>query len=286
MTIGDEMRILVTGSKGMLGTDLLSELSSQEVCGVDIDTLDICSLHDVISYTHAFKPQVVINCAAFTNVDVCETELITAYKVNSIGPKNLAIACNKLDVPLLQISTDYIFDGEKGSEYLEGDVVNPLSVYGRSKLDGENFIKGLTNKYFIVRTQSLYGKHGNNFVKTILKTARDKGILKVVNDQTSNPTYTKDLCVAIRELIETENYGTFHVTNAGAVTWYEFTKEILKQTGIENVSLTPCTTAEFPRPAKRPAYSPLKNFYWELCGFRLLRDHSEALKDYLAEMQF
>jgi len=278
------MRILVTGSHGMLGADLVSELSGHDVYGADIDTLDICSLNDVIDYTQTIKPQAVINCAAYTNVDGCETDIYTAYRANGLGPKNLAIACNKFGIPLLHISTDYVFDGLKGSAYMEGDTPNPLSIYGKSKLDGENYVRSLTNRYFIIRIQGLYGKHGNNFIKSILKIANEKGSLKVVNDQTSNTTYTKDLCAAIHELIKTEHYGIYHVSNAGAVTWYEFAKEILKQTGLENMPITPCTTAEFPRIAKRPAYSSLNNVYWELCGFKPLRNYREALNDYLKEI--
>ncbi len=277
------MKILITGCKGMLGTDLMNVLSAEahDVVGSDVQELDITNLEATLAFIKRIEPDVVINCSAYTNVDACETEINLAYKVNSIGPRNLAIAAQEVGAKLVHISTDYVFDGNKGEAYLEGDFVNPLSVYGKSKLDGENHVKSLMNKYFIVRTQWLYGVHGKNFVKTMINLSKERTELMVVNDQFGSPTHTLDLCHAISELINTKEYGTYHITNSGIVSWFQFTKDIMELIGKSDITVKPCTTAEFPRPAKRPAYSPLKNYNWELCGFKPLRDYKEALSEYL-----
>ena len=283
--------ILITGAKGMLGTDLMAALNSEHECiGADIQKtnniceLDITNLSNVLELVGKLKPDLIINPAAYTNVDGCETEIDTAFKVNSIGAKNLAIASNEYNIPIVHISTDYVFNGEKNTPYIESDIPNPQSVYGQSKLDGENFVRQLSNKHYIVRIQWLYGLNGKNFVTTIIKAAREKGALKVVNDQWGSPTYTKDVAGAIKQLIKKPDYGTYHITNSGITTWHDFTQEILKQAGITGVTLTPCTTEEFPRPAKRPRYSPLDNMNWRLIGYEPLRPYQEALKDYIAEL--
>jgi len=279
------MKVLVTGSKGMLGVDLITQLQKERhnVIGVDIDSLDICNLDAVIGTMDECRPDIVINCAGYTDVDRCETDINNAYRVNSIGPKNLAIASNLYDIPLIYIGSDYIFDGENHKPYMEGDNINPLNVYGKSKFFGEENIKSLTNKYFILRTQWLYGKHGENFVKTILSLAEKGSALTVVNDQFGSPTYTKDLANTICEIIKTSSYGTYHVTNSGICSWFEFAKCIMKLAKIE-IEVKPCTSEEFPRPAKRPKYSPLENLNIRLCNFKELRHYEDALKEYLAEI--
>lgn len=279
------MKILVTGTSGMLGTDLCALLSKKhDLTGIDIGDLDITQLSETLIYIKRFKPDMIINCAAATNVDGCETESDKAYLVNAIGAKNLAIASDEVHAPLIHYSTDYVFDGTATKPYTEFDSVNPQSVYGKSKLAGENYIRTLTNRYYIIRTQWLYGKNGSNFVKTIMKRAAETGKLSVVNDQTGCPTYTKDLACATEILLGKNDYGTYHITNSGIVTWYEFTREILKQSNLSNVTLTPCTTEEFPRPAKRPKYSPLDNYCLRLSGYPLLRSYEDALKCYLDEI--
>ncbi|MDR0454664.1 MAG: dTDP-4-dehydrorhamnose reductase [Deferribacteraceae bacterium] len=281
------MKVFVTGYKGMLGSDLMVRLRSEghDIKSSDIDTLDICNLNAVLESLDKYRPDVIINCAAYTNVDGCESDIDNAFKVNAIGPKNLAIASNRFDVPLLHISTDYIFDGETDKPYLEGDFANPQSIYGKSKFSGEENIRSLTNKYFILRTQWLYGKHGKNFVKTMLSLAEKNSVLTVVNDQFGSPTYTKDLSDVICEIIKTHSYGTYHVTNSGICSWYEFTKCIMKLAKID-IEVKSCTTKEFPRPAKRPKYAPLENFNLRLCNFKALRHFEEALKEYLNETLF
>jgi len=278
------MKVLITGANGMLGQDVTALLEKKGYLteNADREDLDICDLNAVLERVSLCKPNVIINCAAYTNVDGCETDVDNAYKGNAVGPKNLAIASNKFDVPLVHVSTDYLFDGEMGKPYIEGDVPNPLSVYGKSKLFGEQNVTSLTNKYFILRTQWLYGKNGKNFVKTMLELAEKNSSLKVVNDQFGSPTYTKDLAEIIYEIIQTESYGIYHTTNSGSCSWYEFTKDIMELAG-KNVEVNPCTTDQFPRPAKRPKYSVLENFNLKINGFTQPRHYKDALKEYLSE---
>ena len=276
------MKITITGAKGMLGSDLTALLSQEhDVTAIDIDRLDITKLDDVVRFFKGNKADVIINCAAYTNVDACETAQDDAFLLNAIGPRNLAVASNEANAPLVHISTDYIFDGMKGSAYFEHDAPNPLSVYGATKLAGEKFVKDLTDKYYIIRTQWLYGKNGRNFVDTMLKLSKERDILSVVSDQFGSPTYTPDLSAAIGELIKKPAYGEYHVTNSEAATWHEFACEIFKQAGVTNVTVNPCTTAEFPRPAKRPAYGVLENYMLKIQGYKPLRSFREALADYL-----
>jgi len=278
------MKILIIGARGMLGTDLCMLLGKKyDTTGIDIEELDITRLDDTVYFIKNYKPALIINCAAITNVDGCETEVDRAYLVNAIGARNLAVASNETGAPLIHYSTDYVFDGAASVPYTEFDKVNPQSVYGKSKLAGEEYVKSLTNRYFIIRTQWLYGKNGLNFVKTIMKRAAETGELKVVNDQTGKPTYTKDLAAATQTLLDKSDYGIYHITNSGIVSWYEFTAEILKAANLKNVKLTPCTTEEFPRPAKRPMYAPLENYCLKLAGLPEPRSFKEALKHYIKE---
>lgn len=277
------MKILITGANGMLGTDLTQLLTTQfEVIAIDIQQLDLIDNEATIDYITNLKPNIIINCAAYTNVDGCETEIDIAYKVNAVAPRNIAVAANNINAKFLHISTDYVFDGETDKPYQEDDTTNPLCIYGKSKLMGEDHVKNLSSKYFILRTQWLYGRNGNNFVKTMLKLADESPSIKVVNDQFGSPTYTRDLCAVIEQIIKTENYGTYHITNSGVTSWYEFAKTIFTLSNIE-VDLKPCTTEEFPRPAHRPKFSKLDNYFWRINGFSELRNYKEALKYYLRE---
>ncbi len=278
------MKILVVGCKGMLGTELTDMLrEAHETIGIDVDQLDITDNAKTMAFIKEIAPDMVINCAAYTNVDGCETEVLLAYRVNATGPKNLAIACNEGNIPLVHISTDYVFDGKKGTPYEEDDVTNPLSVYGKSKLAGEQNVKNHCSRHYIIRTQWLYGKNGPNFVKTMLKMFKEKKSLRVVNDQFGQPTYVKDLCRAIVDLIEQPDYGTYHVTNQGIISWFDFANDILELSGLVGVTIAPCTTEQFPRPATRPAYAPLENFHMQLIGKRATRHYKEALKEYIDE---
>lgn len=282
------MKILITGANGMLGCDLQEVLEDYELIATGSQDLDITNYDRVISKFDEFKPDFVINSAAYTAVDDCETHFEDAYNVNAIGPKNLAIACNDYDIPLVHISTDYVFNGEKNTPLVEDDEIGPKSAYGKTKLAGEEFIYENTEKYYILRTAWLYGYYGNNFVKTMLSLAEDHDEVSVVYDQVGSPTFTHDLALSIRELLEyyennkkdRSKYGIYHLTNSAECSWYEFTKEFYKLANL-NTKVKPVTTEEFPRPAPRPKYSVLSNEKWIKAGFKPMRDYKEAVKDYL-----
>ena len=268
------MRILVTGAKGMLGQDLCPILEDEEfdVIEADRNLLDITNKENVEAILNDYEPDFVINCAAYTNVDGAEDEPELAFKVNKTGVENLAIMCKEFDIPILQVSTDYVFDGTKQGKYLPDDKTNPINVYGASKLAGEEAIKQ-NEKYYIVRTSWLYGHHGKNFVETML-SLKDRAELKVVDDQVGCPTWTVDLSNAIVKIITEEMpYGIYQACGSGQTSWYGFAKKIFELYGIE-VNLKPCTTDEFPRKAKRPKNSIMENN-------KLCRKWDSALKEYL-----
>lgn len=278
-------KILVTGAAGMLGSKMMSVMQEQfTVVGVRHAEMDITDPAVVKKVIGVERPDAVINCAAYTRVDDCETDHREAFSVNADGPRNLADACRDHGARLVHISTDYIFDGTKSEPYIEEDVPNPLNVYGRSKLDGEKNIRRCLEDHLIVRTSWLYGENGANFVNTILRLASERDELRIVNDQHGCPTYTTDLALAIKALLERDARGTYHVANAGICSWYEFACEILKAKGI-NTPVVPISTAEFPRPAKRPAWSVLgTNKYSDATG-NVVRPWKEALKVYLVRSE-
>ena len=276
------MKILITGASGMLGYDLQETLKNHELILFNSKTLDITNKQIVNEKIGKIEPDIVINAAAYTNVDACEKNYDDAYKVNALGPKNLAKVCKELDIPLVHISTDYVFNGEKNTPLKEEDEIGPKTAYGKTKLEGEIFIQKTCNKYFIIRTAWLYGCNGNNFVKTMLELAKNNNEINVVNDQVGSPTYTFDLAIAISKIIETDDYGSYHLTNSGSCSWYEFSKEIFKLSNI-NIKVNPVSTEEFPRPAPRPKYSVLSDEKWINKGFKPLRNYKEALKDYLSK---
>ena len=276
------MKVLITGSKGQLGLEISKQLkdnSGYEVILTDRNKLNIIDINEVNNIILSNKPDVVINCAAHTAVDLCETDVENAYKINAIGPKNLAIACEKVGAKLVQVSTDYVFDGNGARPYREDDRTCPNSIYGTSKLMGENFVKEFCSKYFIVRTAWLYGE-GNNFVRTMLKLAETNQELNVVNDQFGSPTSTVDLAKAIIELMTTEYYGVYHGTCEGKCSWYDFAKKIFEIKNID-VKVNSVTSEVFKRPAPRPAYSVLDNFMLELVGLNSFRNWEDSLREYL-----
>lgn len=276
------MNILITGAKGMLGSALQKTLSPKHtVHPFDIDKMDITDYAKSYSIAAGVKPDLIIHCAAYTDVDGCEKNEEKAYLINSTGTQNIALVCQKLDIPMVYISTDYVFDGAKNEPYLEFDKPNPLSVYGKSKYAGEAFVTFLLNKFYIIRTSWLFGYGGKNFVDTIINLTYEKDELCVVNDQVGCPTYASDLAGAISELIETPFFGIYHITNDGCCSWYEFAKSIITTAGIKGKKITPTETKNFPRPAKRPAYSVLKNNFLKLKGLKPLRHHKKALEEYL-----
>jgi dTDP-4-dehydrorhamnose reductase len=277
------LKILITGAGGQLGRDLVKVLGGQHQLYPFGHDLDITDYSKIVSTISSIKPDLVIHAAAMTDVDGCELNPDQAFKVNALGTQNVALACRQSNAKILYLSTDFVFDGKKREPYAEFDPPNPLSVYGKSKLAGENYIITLLPNYFIVRTAWLYGREGMNFVKTILKLAEEKNELKVVNDQVGSPTYSCDLAQMIAKIIETDFFGTYHVTNAGGVSWYEFAKKILEMAGIKGVRVTPITSEELNRPAPRPAYSVLRNYVLELRGIGRMRNFEDALKDYFSE---
>ncbi|MGH4118085.1 dTDP-4-dehydrorhamnose reductase [Clostridium sp.] len=276
------MKLLITGANGQLGRELTKQYKEKinvELILTDVLDLDITNVSKVYSFVNGNKPDVIINCAALTAVDKCESQLDLAYKINTIGPKNLAMAANEIGAEIVQISTDYVFGGNISKSLTEFDEVNPQTVYGKTKLEGEILVKNLNTKHYIVRTAWLYGD-GNNFVKTMLNLSKTNKTLKVVNDQRGTPTSAVDLARVIIKLVEDKNYGLFHCTCKGECTWYEFTKEIFRLKGIDTEVL-PCTTDEFPRPAKRPEYSVLKNYMLELTTGDITRTWQDAIEEYL-----
>ncbi|AMK16119.1 dTDP-4-dehydrorhamnose reductase [Methanobrevibacter olleyae] len=279
------MKILITGAYGMLGSDLREILKNHELIATGFKELDITNEEKVIEFICENSPEIVINAAAYTAVDDCETNYDDAYAVNAIGPRNLAIACNKIDIPLIHISTDYVFDGSKNTPLLEDDELGPQSAYGKTKLEGEKFIQENTEKYFILRTAWLYGVHGGNFVQTMLNLAKEHDKITVVNDQIGSPTFSYDLAKGISNLLNSEKYGIYHLTNEGECSWYEFAKDIFELSKID-LKLIPVSTEEFPRPAPRPHYSVLSNEKWIKAGFPPMRNYKEALNEYLALLNF
>ncbi len=279
------MKVIITGVSGMLGHALTATLSQQhKLTGFDLPELDITDLSAVKKVIAYHQPDLIINAAGYTDVDGCETNVDHAFAVNALGPRILAVVCNELNIPLVHISTDYIFDGASTSPHKESDKPNPQSIYGKSKLLGEQYVRELTNKHYIIRTSWLYGKNGRNFVDTMLRLAQERDEISVVNDQVGSPTYTVDLAQAISELVTEPAYGTYHLTNSGTCSWYEFALEIFKQAGIETVKVKPITTEELNRPAPRPKNSVLDNYIWHLKGKQPLRHYKEALRDYLQSL--
>ena len=275
------MKILITGSDGMLGHDLADVLKGKhELILTTSKTLDITDKNHVIDFVSSQKPDMLINAAAYTDVDGCEKNQELAYSVNGEGVRNLAMACKKIGCGLVHISTDYVFNGENTRPWVEDDETGPISVYGKSKLEGEKAICEILDKYFILRTAWLYGVNGRNFPKTMLELAENHSKITVVYDEVGTPTYTLDLAHAISKLIETDCYGIYHLTNSGSCSWCEFARYIFEIAGAD-VEVVPVTADEFARPAPRPSYSVLENRNWVENGFEPLRNYTEAIKEYI-----
>ena len=269
-------KVLVTGANGMLGQDLCPILEDEGygVLETDIHNLDITDFSAVKNILEEQKPNIVIHCAAYTNVDKAEEDYDTAHKINAEGTENLAKVCGEKDITLVYISTDYVFDGnlKNGEKYKPDDKTNPINNYGLTKLQGEEAVKKYCKKYYIARTAWLYGIHGKNFVETMIALA-EKPEIKVVDDQVGCPTWTVELSNGILQLLAEKDFGTYQLCGGGETSWYGFAKEIFKLSGLD-VNLKPCTTEEFPRPAKRPKYSVMDND-------GICRDWKKALKDYI-----
>ena len=291
------MKILITGCRGQLGTELQKQLKlgkseigpipealqGAEVTAVDLPEVDISDLPATLAYMEELRPDVVLNCAAFTNVDGCETNHDTAFRANALGPRNLAMACERIGAKLVHVSTDYVFSGREngGIPLDEAAIPCPISAYGSTKLQGENYVKQFCSRAFIVRTAWLYSYYGKNFVKTMCTAGRKNGRLEVVNDQLGNPTNAVDLAHVLLMLAATEEYGTYHCTGEGICSWYDFTVEIIADAKIE-AEVRPCTSAEYkakhPQSADRPAWSALDNRMLRCTVGNPVRPWQEALK--------
>ena len=286
------MNILITGAKGQLGHELarVLELQSTELgavpssfCGakvtcIDVEDLDITDSAAVMAFVKGFD--VIINCAAYTNVDACETNLDAAFKVNALGARNLAMEAEQCGAKLVHISTDYVFAGNGSVPCVEWDICNPQSIYGKSKYLGEQYVREFCSRYFIVRTSWLYGYVGKNFVKTMIKAGRERGALKVVNDQRGNPTNAADLAHHLLKIADTQVYGVYHCTGNGECSWYDFACKIIEYAGV-NATVTPCTTEEFASPTKRPSYSSLDHMMLRCTVGDEMRNWQDALKCFM-----
>ena len=273
------MKILVTGAYGQLGREIARQGSAHELILTDCDTLNIADGQVVSAMMRQVKPQAVVHCAAFTNVDGAEADFDGAFRVNVVGSQNMAAACLATGARMVYISTDYVFDGNSEKPYREFDQTNPQSVYGLTKLHGEEMVRRILGRHYIVRTAWLYGE-GNNFVRTMLNLAAKQDTLRVVNDQVGTPTSTVDLTKVIFRLLESDAYGTYHASCQGQCSWYEFACEIFRQAG-KDVKVLPVTTSEFVRPAKRPVYSVLDNHMLRMTVGDPMRSWLESLREYL-----
>lgn len=292
------MKILITGSKGQLGNELkdiinkgyseigkVSEcIKNSQVFDFDVDKLDITDLKSVKNVLNTIKPDVVINCAAATNVDGCESDEDFAFKVNALGPRNLAMVCEEIGAKLVQVSTDYVFSGIGEKPLSEYDLTAPYSVYGKTKLLGENYVREFCSKYYIVRTAWLYGYVGHNFVYTMRRLGKEKDSINVVNDQIGNPTHANDLAYHILKLIETDEYGIYHCTGKGECSWYDFAKMIIELSGEECI-VNPCTSEEYKTPAKRPEYSSLDNMMLRNTVGDEMRNWQDAIKSFIENLK-
>lgn len=288
------MNILVTGGGGQLGAELVKILSkgkkdlgeipkslqNANVISVDHGTLDISDADSVRAYFSHANFDIILNCAAMTNVDACETDAESAMKTNAIGARNLAHAANAGGCKLAHVSTDYVFSGKADKPYREWDIPMPNTVYGKSKLLGEQYIREVCPRSFVIRTAWLYGHSGGNFVKTILRLAQERSELKVVDDQRGSPTNAADLAYHILKIVEGDFYGVYHCVGRGECSWYDFACEIVRLADIP-CKISPCSTDEFPRPAPRPAYSVLDNLMLRCTVGDEMRDWKDALAAFI-----
>ena len=277
-------KIMITGCNGQLGRAMNEALKGYdvEITNTDVAELDITNIEKVTEFVRGLKPDVIVNCAAYTAVDKAETDYDLAFKINAIGPRNLSIASTDVNSKLVHISTDYVFDGTSTKPYVEYDTPNPQGAYGKTKLQGEKMVEQFADKFFIFRTAWLYGD-GKNFVKTMLRLAEDHDEVKVVYDQVGSPTSAKELANAIVSQMFTDNYGIFHATCEGDCNWADFTKEIFRLAG-KDTRVIPITAAEYGAAAPRPAYSILDNYMLRMTSDYRFADWHDAIAEYLKGM--
>lgn len=277
-------KIMITGCNGQLGHAMnrLYENSTEYECvNTDVGELDITDVDKVMAFVRDLRPYAIVNCAAYTDVNKCESEKDLAFRINAIGPRNLAVAASETGAKLIQISTDYVFPGTENRELNEFDATGPVSAYGTGKLAGEQFVRDFSDHYFIIRTAWLYGE-GKNFVRTMLKLSETNDKVRVVKDQIGNPTSAAELAAAIAYLLPTDNYGLFHGTCEGSCSWAEFTSEIFRLAG-KSTQVEYITTAEYPTPARRPAYSMLDNYMLRMTTDFKFAHWKDAIAEYLRD---
>ena len=275
-------KMIITGCNGQLGREmnrLYAGNTDIELINTDVDELDITSIDAVMKLAKEVKPYAIINCAAYTAVDACETNQDIAFKVNTIGPRNLAIAARETGAKLLHVSTDYVFDGTKETPYYESDPICPQSVYGSTKAEAEKMVQQMADRYFILRTAWLYGD-GKNFAKTMLRLAETNDTVKVVGDQYGTPTSAYELAKGIDSLLFSDNYGLFHATCEGSCNWAEFAAEIFRLAG-KDTKVQAITTEEYGAPANRPAHSVLENYMFKMTNGYLFASWEDAIKEYM-----
>ena len=281
------MRILVTGVKGQLGHDVVNEMKKRglDPVGVDLEEMDITDKEACVKVITEAKVDAVIHCAAYTAVDAAEDNVELCRKVNSQGTRNIAEVCRDLDIIMMYISTDYVFDGQGTRPWEPDDARNPLNVYGQTKYEGELAVEELVKKFFTVRIAWVFGVNGKNFIKTMLRIGKERGAASVVDDQIGSPTYTYDLARLLVDMIQTEKYGRYHATNEGLCSWYEFACEIFRQAGMDQVKVTPVHTSEYPASkAKRPMNSRMSKEKLTENGFERLPEWKDAVGRYLKEI--
>lgn len=280
------MRVLVTGVKGQLGHDVMNELAKRgyEGIGVDVEEMDITDAEAVEKVMRKANADKVVHCAAWTAVDAAEDQEEICRKVNAQGTENIARMCKDLDLPMIYLSTDYVFDGEGTRPWEPDDERHPLNVYGQTKYEGELAVEKYLDKYYIVRIAWVFGLNGKNFIKTMLNLAKTHDTLTVVDDQTGSPTYTYDLARLLVDMLETDKYGRYHATNEGLCTWYEFAQEIFRQAGVD-VKVVPVSSEKFAAKAKRPHNSRMNKEKLSQMGFERLPAWQDALQRYLKEIQ-
>lgn len=277
-------KIMITGCNGQLGHAMnrLYENSTEYECvNTDVGELDITDVDKVMAFVRDLKPYAIVNCAAYTDVNKCESEKDLAFRINAIGPRNLAVAASETGAKLIQISTDYVFPGTENRELNEFDATGPVSAYGIGKLAGEQFVRDFSDHYFIIRTAWLYGE-GKNFVRTMLKLSETNDKVRVVKDQIGNPTSAAQLAAEVAYLLPTDNYGLFHGTCEGSCSWAEFTSEIFRLAG-KSTQVEYITTAEYPSPARRPAYSMLDNYMLRMTTDFKFAHWKDAIAEYLRD---
>lgn len=280
------MKAVVIGAGGQLGSDLVSAFG-QDAVGLDRCQVQVESIETLRNSLAGIRPDIIINTAAYHNVGLCEQDPDRAFSVNTIGARNVAVVGEELGARVVYISTDYVFSGTKGSAYNEFDRTGPVNTYGLSKLKGEEYTGKLSRRHFIIRVSGLIGRRGSsskggNFIDKILAAAREKPVLTVVADQFFSPTFTKDAAKKIMELVKTDLYGTYHITNSGWCSWFQLAEQALKLAGV-NTEIEPVLSSSYGEGVRRPAFSALENYHLKLQGFELLRDWEEALFDYMKE---